>query len=95
MKCFECPLNFNCALWLWSAWDVNWELCNCTDERLVALDQPFYVDLKLLKEYKENTWKDRENAYNSYTMKKNTLSLHSAKAMNELTGGLKIIKNKL
>ena len=95
MTCFECPLKFKCALWLWSAWDVNWELCSCTDERLVALDQPFYVDLKLLKEYKENTQEERVNAYKNYAIKKNTLSLHSVKAMNELASGLTTIKNKL
>lgn len=52
MKCFYCPLKWSCALWLWDIWNVNWNMCDCTDERLVALKNPFSVDREVLKEYK-------------------------------------------
>lgn len=53
MRCFHCPLKFHCALVLWDAWNVNLEMCNCTNDKLVCLDNPFRVDQKLLEEWKK------------------------------------------
>jgi hypothetical protein len=53
MKCYNCPLKFHCALWFWDVWNVNWEMCDCTDERLIAVRTPFEVDQELLAEYKK------------------------------------------
>lgn len=53
MKCYYCPCKWKCALWLFEAWNVNWEMCDCTDERLIALDSPFEVDKKLLEKFKK------------------------------------------
>lgn len=52
--CFHCPLKFSCALWLWDIWNVNLPICECTDERLVALNDAFAVDRALLAAYKKN-----------------------------------------
>jgi hypothetical protein len=52
MRCYCCPLKWTCALWLFDVWNVNCGLCNCTDERLIALDNPFEVDLVLLNNFK-------------------------------------------
>lgn len=47
-KCWDCPCKFSCALWFFDKWNVNWEICNCTDERLIALEDVFKVDHDLL-----------------------------------------------
>ena len=49
--CWNCPLKWHCALWLFDKWNVNKEMCNCTDERLIALDNPFNVDFELLNKW--------------------------------------------
>lgn len=54
MHCFSCPLKFSCALWFWDAWNVNFEMCDCTDERLICLDTPFRVDQELLEEWRKD-----------------------------------------
>ena len=53
--CFSvCPLRHGCCLWLWNAWNVNFPVCSCTDERLIALDNSFAPDETLLEEWKKN-----------------------------------------
>lgn len=63
MRCFHCPLKFTCALWFWDAWNVNLEMCNCTDERLICLDNVFKVDQDLLAEWKKENPKPRSYEY--------------------------------
>lgn len=68
MKCFGCPLKFSCALWFWGAWDVNLDMCNCIDVRLVCLDNVAKVDQILLNEWKEENPKPIKH-YDKYTKK--------------------------
>lgn len=50
--CFEkCPLRHGCALWLWDAWNVNNPMCDCTDERLIWLENSFNPDFDLMKKW--------------------------------------------
>lgn len=57
MTCFHCPQKWHCAIWLHGLWNVNKPLCNCIDDRLIALDNPFHVDKKLLEEVKKTLYK--------------------------------------
>ena len=51
--CFsKCPLRSGCALWLWDAWNVNYPMCDCSDERLIALGNSFAPDFDLLEKWK-------------------------------------------
>lgn len=59
-RCWECPFKFSCALWLFDKWNVNWEICNCTDERLVALENPFEVDYDLLDKWSNQVTQEDE-----------------------------------